>query len=713
MIKRFFELQEKVLSYYSDANTELLKKAYSVAVSAHMNQKRATNEPYIIHPLEVAATLAEMHLDEISIAGGLLHDVVEDSKYSVEDLTKLFGKDVASLVEGVTKISKISDIDSEDAKAETLKKMIIAMTHDVRVILIKLADRFHNIRTLDALHEEKRQRIAKETLDIYAPIAYRLGMGKMKTDLEDIAFQYAFPEEFKKIEKNIEDKKTWAETKMEAMKKELQKILKQYKIPGEIHYRMKREISIFRKLERQGITFDNVFDLLALRVITNSIENCYALMGEVHQRWNYIPFRLRDFITNQKANGYQSIHTTIISPEGIKFEIQIRTREMHRMAEEGIASHWKYKEGGGSIADDQRLQWFRDLIDIHKESPNPKEFLSLVKGDLTPNEIYVFTPKGKVINLKAGATTIDFAYAIHSEVGEHCKGAVVNEHLVPMRTVLNSGDVVEILTSKNSRPSVDWLKFVVTNRARKKIMAFIQKKEHAAYYERGKKLWARILREYKKKYKLQLTEEEMKNRIRKIQRTDQEAFFRALGANEKILDKQLLKRIFPEADAVDVKVRKRVRKRDRGQIYRLVSVEGIQDIDVSFAKCCNPIKGENILGYVTQNRGLVIHRENCVNLKNVLQTRQKRVEWNDVGDFSYQVKYDLLVHDKPGLLNSISGVTAKHDSNILQVTNEKMSHNMSKVKLVFEVKDVNQLTKIYNDFNQIKGVYSIVKKRIS
>lgn len=713
MIKRFFELQDKVQSYYSDANTELLKKAYSVAANAHMNQKRASNEPYIVHPLEVAATLADMKLDEISIAAGLLHDVVEDSDYSVQDIVKLFGNDIGALVEGVTKITKISSFDAEDAVAETLKKMIIAMTQDVRVILIKLADRYHNIRTLEALSPEKQKRISKETLDIYAPIAYRLGMGKMKTDLEDIAFKFAYPEEYSDIQKKVENKKDWGNKKMEALKKELQSILDYFDIPGTIYYRMKREISIFRKLQRQSITFENVFDLLALRIITDSVESCYALMGEIHQKWQFIPFRLRDFIANQKANGYQSIHTTIIAPDGTKFEIQIRTQEMHKMAEEGIAAHWKYKEGVSFIEDDARLHWFRDMIETHKENPNPKDFLSLVKGDLTPNEIYVFTPKGKVINLKTGATPIDFAYAIHTEVGERCKGAVVNEHLVPLRTPLNSGDVVEIITAKNARPNMDWLKYVATNRARKKIMAYIQKKEHAVYLEKGKKLWSRILREYKRKFKLSLSDDEINQRVRKVQCTDMESFLRSLGANEKILDKRLLKKLFPEAEALEIKVRKRARKKSNQQVFKLVSVEGALDIDVAFAKCCNPIKGEPITGYITQNRGLVIHKSNCANLRNALESRLKKVEWNDVKDHAYLVKYSLLVQDKPGLLNSISGVTAKYDSNILQVNSEKVSQNVSNVKIVFDVKDISQLNKISLELKNLKGVYSITKKRAS
>lgn len=712
MIKRFFELQEKVLSYYSNANTEVLKKAYSVAAAAHLNQKRASDDPYIIHPLEVAGMLAEMKLDEISIAAGLLHDVVEDSNYSIDDIRNLFGNEIAELVWGVTKITKISEMDAEQAKAETLKKMIIAMTHDVRVILIKLADRYHNIRTLGALREEKQKRIARETLEIYAPIAYRLGMGKIKNDLEDIAFPFAFPEEYAEIEKNLKDKREWANYELEALKTEMQHILDQLKIKGDIYYRMKREISIYRKLHRQNISFDQVYDLLALRIITDSIESCYALMGEVHQHWPHIPGRFRDFIANQKGNGYQSIHTTVITPNGIKFEVQIRTRDMHKIAEEGIAAHWKYKEGISFIEGDIRLQWFRDLIDTHKENPNPKDFLSLVKGDLTPNEIFVFTPKGKVINLKVGASPIDFAYAIHSEVGDHCQGAVINEHLMPLKTKLNSGDVVDILTSKNARPSLDWLNHVVTNRARKKIMAYIQKKEHAEFYEKGKRLWTKVLREYKKKHKLKLSEDQLNQRIKDVYRTDTEAFLRALGASNRVLDKRALKRLFPEVETPEIAPVKRHAPKKTSQLYKLVSVDGYKDVDVSFAKCCNPIKGESIVGYITQKRGLVIHKQKCLSLRNALQSRIKDVAWNESFDHMYQVKFDLFVNDRPGILSAISSVTADHESNILKVENEKISQTVTKVKIVFEVKDIKQLDKIARDFSHIKGLTDMDRKRL-
>jgi len=710
-IKRFFELQEKVLSYHKDANTELLKKAYTVAADAHINQKRASNEPYITHPLSVAGTLADLKLDDISIAAGLLHDVVEDSEYSREDITRLFGEEISEIVWGVTKISKISDIDAENAKAETLKKMILAMTNDVRVILIKLADRYHNIRTLHALREDKQKRIARETLDIYAPIAYRLGMGKMKTELENMAFPYAYPEDFKRIAEGIKARREWAQEKLELIKKDLEGMLERFKIKGDIEYRIKREISIYRKLLRQDIGLDHVYDLLALRIITDTVENCYGLMGEIHQRWTFIPARWRDFIATPKSNGYQSIHTTVMTKLGTKFEIQIRTHEMHAVAEEGIAAHWRYKEGISFLDNDQRLQWFRDMIDIHKENPNPREFLSMVKGDLTPNEVFVFTPKGKVINLKKGATPIDFAYAIHTKVGEHCKMAIVNESLVPLKTELNSGDVVEIITSRESRPSLDWLKYAITTRAKKKIMSYIQKREYAEHEERGKRMWNRILRSYKKKHKLQLSETDVAERVKNIYCTDMDTFYRSIGSSNKTLDKRALKRLFPEVSSKDIETDKKP-ARKVSQLYRLVTVEGYQDIDVSFARCCHPIKGDKIAGFVTRSRGLMIHKENCANLRYVLPARQVRAAWNeDVKDHSYLVRFELTVVDKPGLLSSISTIIASYNSNIRKIENENISQQMNKLKITFEVKDTDQLKKITQELKALKDVYDIQRRR--
>lgn len=700
------------MSYHPDANTDLLKKAYSVAADAHINQKRATNEPYIIHPLKVAATLADLKLDDISIAAGLLHDVIEDTAYTRDDINRLFGKEIGDIVWGVTKISKISSDDSENAKAETLKKMILAMTDDVRVILIKLADRYHNILTLDALLPEKQKRIARETLDIYAPIAYRLGMGKIRTELEDISFKYAYPEDYERIAREVEARRDWAIEKLEGIKKELEGVLERFNVKGEIQYRIKRLISIYRKLRRQNITLDRVYDLLGLRIITDTVENCYALMGEIHQKWTFIPSRWRDFIATPKANGYQSIHTTVMTKEGLMFELQIRTHEMHRIAEDGIAAHWRYKEGIAFLDNDQRLQWFRDMIETHKENPNPREFLSMVKGDLIPNEVYVFTPKGKVINLKKGSTPIDFAYAIHSEIGDHCKMAIVNESLVPLKTSLNSGDVVEIITSKEVNPSIDWLKYAITNKAKKKIMSYVQKKEYAQYEERGRRIWNRILREYRRKYNLRLSSEEIENRVRNIHYTDMDSFFRSIGSNNKLLDKKGLKKLFPEISPKDIEPEKKPVKRI-SQMYRLVNVEGYQNVDVSFARCCNPIKGDKISGFITKKRGVVIHKDNCANLRHVMPTRLLQVRWNvDVEDYAYQVRYDLVVIDKPGLLSVISTIIASFNSNIRRIENENISQQMNKLKITFEVKDTYQLHKIEEELEKVKDVYQVIRKKI-
>ena len=710
MIKRFHELQERILKYYPEANIALLKKAYAISTEAHLNQRRLSNEPYITHPLTVAGILADMRLDEISIAAGLLHDVIEDSQYSREDLVRLFGQEISDIVWGVTKISKISEVDVEDAQAETLKKMIIAMTADVRVILIKLADRLHNIRTLAPLPDEKRIKIARETLEIYAPIAYRLGMGKIRDELEDLSFMYLYPEEYQRIKNEVGDKTEWALKQVEGLKKQIQALLKALKIKAEIQYRIKREISIFRKLQKQNIDLENVYDLLALRVITDTVANCYVIMGAIHQQWVHIPSRWRDFITNPKSNFYQSIHTTIITREGVKFEIQIRTQEMHRNAEEGISAHWKYKEGLAFLEHDHRLEWFREMIDYHKTNPDPKEFLSLVKRDLTPNEIYVFTPKGKVVNLKAGATPVDFAYAIHSEVGDHCRSAIVNEKMVPLRTRLSSGDVVEILTQKSSSPSADWLRFVTTTRAKKRIMAWLQKEESAGDLLKGRRLWQKVLREYGRRHRLAFNDQDIARRLQALGVDDLETFLRDIGGGRRALDRQALKSLFPEAGAIVIRPPRRSAPR-RGERHKLVRVDGQGDIDFTFAKCCHPIKGEEIVGYITKNRGLVVHRKSCPNVNTEIPSRLKRVSWNEAPDYSYPVKLQLLADDKPGMLSSITGVIAACGSNIKKIEMEPASQAVARVQIVFEVRDMFQLEEISSRLRELSGVYSIQRRK--
>jgi len=713
-IKRFYELHDKVFEYYPDANFELLKKAYSVALKAHFKQKRKDKEPYITHPLTVANIIADLKLDEISIASALLHDVVEDSDISVDYLEKEFGKEVAKIVDGVTKITRMSskEVDKEEIKAETFKKIILAMTDDVRVILIKLADRLHNVMTLEPFREEKRKRIARETIEIYAPIAYRLGMGRMKDMLEDLSFPYAYPDEYKEIESEINKKKEWAEGKLKNLESELKTLLKQKGIKGNISYRIKRPISIYRKLIRQNISFDKVFDLLALRIITDSIDDCYMLLALINQKWKYMESRIRDFIQKPKDNGYRSLHTTIIDDDGDKFEIQIRTKEMHEIAEQGIAAHWKYKEGIRFLEDDIRLKWFRDMIEFHKNNPDPKEFMHLVKKELVPDEISVFTPKLKVINLKYGASVIDFAYAIHTDIGNKCHQAIVNEHIVPIRTKLKTGDIVEIITSKNANPSVDWLKYVVTEKAKKNINSYVQKQENIKNIQKGKKIWAKFFRELKKKFKNKINELNLEDRIKRLKYTELNTFFRDLGSSKRTLDSVAIKKLFPEIDTKGVV--KVIKKRERKSFFhKLIKVEGYDDIDVVFAGCCSPIKGDDIVGFITKNRGIVIHKRSCSNIKNVLASRLINVGWNDTRDYKYAVKYDLIVKNVPGMLKKISEVTEKFNSNILSIETTQISPSSTRIRIVFEVIDVSQLEKIHKKFIEIKGVFNVNKKRIS
>jgi len=476
-ISSFFEIQNKVLGYHPNANTEMLKQAYSVATDAHLNQKRANNEPYINHSLGVATILADMKLDDITIAAGLLHDVVEESENTREDIEKIFGKEIGDLVWGVTKMTKLSSVEADNARTGTLIKMILAMTSDLRVILIKLADRFQNLQNLDGFARESRKRLARETLNIYAPIAHRLGLINLKTQMENIAFKHANPDEYENLKNKIGTNKEWAHRQLDRVKKEMLDIMKHYNIEGEILTRYKSEYAIFRKMKRKNISFDNVIDLLGLRIVTDTIENCYMLLGEIHQRWQSIPMQFHDYIANPKPNGYRALITAIISPDGAKFEVQILTHDMNREAETGSAAHWKFQEDRPEAVEDKRLEWYRNIVEATKENPDPREFTRQVKGDLGDAEVYVFTPQGKIINLKQGATPIDFAYAIHTEVGRRFAGARVNEQNVPPETVLNSGDIVEIITKEDAQPTREWLRSVKTKKAKKQIVSYIQNAE--------------------------------------------------------------------------------------------------------------------------------------------------------------------------------------------------------------------------------------------
>src|SRR6186713_540129 len=495
---RFEDLVEKVRAGNPEADTELLRRAYVFSAFEHKGQVRHSGEPYLVHPLEVADQLADMKLDVVAIAAGLLHDIVEDTHTPIERITELFGADVAHVVEGVTKLGAIQFSSSEERQAENFRKMLLAMVDDIRVILVKLADRLHNMRTLEHMSEERRVRTAQETLDIYAPIANRLGMSKIKNELEELSFKYLDPAEYQALTAKVENKRKAAEAEIDYLKKTVIAKLSEAQVPvKQVDGRLKRLYSINQKLKRQRIELDQVYDFVALRIITDSIKDCYAALGIIHQTWSPVPGRIKDFIAMPRPNGYQSLHTSVISERGVPFEVQIRTEEMHRHAEEGIAAHWKYKEGRiGDHRDERNFQWIRQLLEVQQEVRDPHEFIQNLKVDLYPEEVYIFTPKGQVKALPRGATPVDFAYAIHTDIGHQCVGARVNGKMVPLRTRLRNGDIVEIVTNTGHKPSRDWLNFMATSRARNKIKHFVQGEERARSVELGRRLLEKEARRY-------------------------------------------------------------------------------------------------------------------------------------------------------------------------------------------------------------------------
>src|SRR5690349_16907052 len=663
-VTKFRELLRRMRDNRPNDDLELVRKAYEFSQKHHSGQQRASGEPYLVHPLEVALVLAEMKMDAGGVAAGLLHDSVEDTSVTIVDIRKEFGEQVAHIVEGVTKISKIDFSSREEQQAENLRKMMLAMVDDIRVVLIKLADRLHNMRTLEHLPPERQQKIAKETMDIYAPIAHRLGMGKIRGELEDLAFRYLEPEASAGLLKEFEAGHAANEAFLNEIRHIVEVNLAREGIPARVDGRVKRAYSVFQKLKRQKIMLDQVYDLLAVRIITDSVKNCYAALGVIHNEWHPIPGRIKDFIAIPRPNLYQSLHTSVMGPGGRHFEVQIRTEEMHRIAEEGIAAHWKYKEGRrGPADDDQRIAWLRQLVEWQRDMRDSGEFLSTLKVDLYPEEVYAFTPKGKVIILPRDATPIDFAYSIHSDVGNTCVGAKVNGRIVQLKQPLRNGDVIEILTQAGHLPSKDWLGVVKTSRARNKIKHVINTTERAKAIEIGQKYLEREAR----RLGVQL------GRVSKAQMeavaadygcSKMEDLHAALGYG-KYSARQVLQKIAPEVVPAEVPepsgpagaAPERPAARRPGDDQDLViQVKGIDDLMTYRAKCCNPIRGEPIVGYVTRGKGIAVHSVNCSNVQNLMYDAERKidVEWARAVSHTFPVKLVARTEDRPGMLSQIT-----------------------------------------------------------
>jgi len=714
----FEEILEKVEAYNPNSDQDLLRRAYVFSAREHKGQVRRSGEPYLVHPLNVASILAELKADDLSIVVGLLHDVLEDTLTTKASIAAQFGDEVAELVDGLTKIGKFSYVSREEEQAETFRKMILAMISDLRIVLVKLADRLHNMRTLGFLPESKRHEIARETLDIYAPIAHRLGMGSVKGELEDLAFLYLEPEEHERVAREVARRMKVSQAMIGGIRERLEARLGEAGVTAEVSGRMKRYYSIWLKMRRTAVDVAQLYDILAFRIVVPETKDCYAALGLVHQLWRPVPGRIKDYIAMPKPNFYQSLHTTVIGETGQPFEIQIRTREMDLIAERGIAAHWKYKEGRlGSHSDDARFQWLRQLVDWQSEVSDPRQFLSSLKVDLYPDEVYTFTPKGEVFAFPRGATPIDFAYRVHTDVGHRCVGARVNGKLVPLRTSLRSGDIVEILTAPNQTPSRDWLSSVVTSRARHKIRHFIHEQEKLQAVELGRRLFERELKKFKRSIKKLEAEGSLVRELPHWGFSKPEDLYAAVGygklaprnALERFVSAEELSR--PEAERKESAVSRVVRK-----ILPFagadVVVVGHNDLLASLAKCCNPVPGEKIIGYITRGRGVSVHSESCPNVENLLYDpgRQIDVTWAGEKKASYAIELEVLTEDRPGLLAEVTQAIAGEGSNIRRIEARVGETREAFVAVSLETADLKQLEKILSRIRSVRGVRDVIRK---
>ncbi len=732
--EKFRELIETVRKNRPSDDTEIIRKAWDYCLENHSGQLRASGEPYVLHPLEVAQVLAEMKLDSTAIAAGLLHDAVEDTPVTTEDITARFGEQVAHIVEGVTKIDKIQFANREDRQAENVRKMLLAMVSDVRVVIIKLADRLHNMRTLEHLRPERQQAIARETLDIYAPLAHRLGMGKVRGELEDLAFRYVDPFTYEQVSNAVESRRSEGEEFLANVEATLTDRLNEEGIKARVEWRIKRLYSVSQKLREAETNIDQVYDLLAIRVITSSVADCYAVFGIIHGLWRPVPGRIKDFIAMPRPNLYQSLHTTVIGERGHQFEVQIRTEEMHRIAEEGIAAHWKYKAGGSPISarDEQRLAWVRQLVEWQREMTDPNEFISTLKIDLYPEEVYTFTPKGKVVVLPKDATPIDFAYSIHTDVGHTTVSAKVNGRIAPLRSKLRNGDIVEVVTQNGHTPSRDWLTFVKSSRARNKIKHWLNEHQRERAIDIGRKLLEREGR----KYKVSLGKFQDSDYARVA--TDYGVatptdLLAAIGFG-KYSARQVLNKLSPGAvttpvpgeleSGVETKptVSEAVTRVHLATGTDSLQVEGQNDLLIYRARCCNPIRGEEIIGYVTRGKGVAVHARSCPNVQNLLYESDRRitVEWariapadanggngSSVRPITYPVKLTILCDDRPGMLKEFTAIISDDGTNIRGVDSKSDDEGGAVVEFIVEAEDVRHLTKLVTNLRRVPGVRDV------
>lgn len=696
-------LIDKVFQYNPEADLDVLRRAYSFSCEAHQKQKRKGGQPFIEHPLAVAAILSDMRLDSNTIAAGLLHDTVEDTDTTVEDIKELFGEDIAFLVEGLTKLGKMELKKKEEAQAENFRKMFLAMAENIRVMLIKFADRLHNMRTLEHLPEDRRMSIAQETLEIFAPLANRLGMGGLKTELEDLSFMYLMPDTYKELKRKVTKKGREQKEYLDEIAKIVEAHLKESRIPARVLGRVKHLYGIFSKMQKQKIPFELVYDVIAMRIITDTKQNCYMIMGLIHSLWTPVPGRFKDFIGAPKSNLYQSLHTSVIGPKGEKIEFQIRTEDMDRIAEGGIAAHWRYKDARSSRRrDEEYVSWLRDLVLMQKDNVDAREFLEAVKGNILPDVVYVFTPKGDIIELPQGSTPVDFAYNIHTEVGNHCSGAKVNGKIVQLRHKLENGDSVEVLTSAIQKPSRDWLKFVKSQKAKARIRYWVKTEERKRSLELGRELLEKSLKKHGLSKDL-LKSKEMLDAVKQFKIKSHDDLFVAIGYG-RISSAQAIASFLPELERDE-----RVKEKAAGEKPKKstgISVRGIDDIMFNRAKCCYPLPGEKVTGFVTRGRGVSIHSVDCstLDVNTIDEDRLVDVEWSGDDSTTYSVKVVVYTIDKPGVLADMSAVISTENVNISHIDATTTHEKQARFNFTLEVKDKGQLDSVIKKLAGVSGV---------
>ena len=714
LLQRFTVLEDKLRQARPHDDLKPLQEAFEFAAWRHGPQTRASGEPYIAHPLEVAHILADRRLDIVCLITGLLHDVVEDTAAGLDEIERRFGPEVAGCVDGVTKLSLLDYYSTHAHQAENFRKMLLAMVRDIRVILVKLADRLHNMRTLEYLSQDKQQRIARETWEIYAPIALRLGMGRIWGELKDIAFAYLEPEAHREITTYIDARREVDDTFLHQVKEIISKLLDEAGVPATVEGRIKRPSSVYEKMTKRGVPLQQMYDLLALRVITDTEKNCYAALGLINNRWTPVTGTIHDYISRPRPNLYQSLHTSLITDKGQKFEVQIRTREMHKMAEEGICSHWKYKEGRiGADADDQRMAWLRQLVEWQQDMPDPTDFMSTLKVDLYPEEVYVFTPKGKLLVLPQGATPVDFAYNIHTEVGHSCIGAKVNGKIVPLKYSLSNGDSVEIITQAGHDPSRDWLSFVRTSRARNKIKHWLNTHRRKRAEEIGFKLLDKEAKRMRVSMK-KIDDEIWEKVCRDYGCAKPADLYAALGYG-RYSAKQILAKCLPEDDRQSARTaltqpKPAVPRRPGASPDESLIVSGIDDMLIYRAGCCNPIRGEPIIGYVTRGKGVAVHAISCANVENLMYDAERRidVQWANAEELKYEAKLEIRVDDRTGLLNEITSILSDEGINISQLSSRAPTRGgPAFIDITISVLDLTQLTRVIASIQRVPYVREV------